>query len=68
VVIDTPVTNPDPKTTVATEVLLLLQVPPVVPSVNAVVSPEHTLSVPPIATGSGLTDTVPVMLQPVGKV
>jgi hypothetical protein len=42
----------------ATLVLLLLQVPPVVPSDNVVKVPTHRLIVPPIAAGFGLTVTV----------
>lgn len=48
----TPVTTPVLELTVAIEVLLLLHAPPVVASVKVTVPPEHTVSVPPIATGT----------------
>ena len=41
--------------TLATELLVLLQVPPVVPSVRLIVSPEHTVAGPAIAPGIGVT-------------
>ena len=46
--------------TVAAEVLVLLHAPPVVPSLNDVVEPAHTVAVPLIvpATGNGLTVTI----------
>ena len=54
----TPVTTPDVPT-VATNVLPLCHVPPDVASVNAVVDPIHTLSVPPIPpTPEGFTVTI----------
>jgi hypothetical protein len=46
-----PVTEPDVPT-VAIEVLLLLQAPPVVPSVSVALEPTHTVKVPPMAAGS----------------
>ena len=66
---DTAVTNPDVLLTVATPVVLLLQVPPVDPSLRAVVvrpPPEHIVSAPDIATGIALTVTVIIRgtLQP----
>ena len=61
---DTPVTTPVPEPTVALLVLLLLQVPPVVASVNAVVKPAHTLVVPVIEAGNGFTVTVIVGVLP----
>jgi hypothetical protein len=50
--------------TVATEVELLLQVPPPVASVRAVVDPWQTAGVPKIAAGSGFTVTILVVVQP----
>ena len=47
----TPVADP----IVATAVLLLLHVPPSDPSLNDVVTPAHTLVVPAIDAGIGLT-------------
>jgi hypothetical protein len=45
----TPVTTPVPEPTVATDVLLLLHVPPEVASLNVLVEPPaHTLAVPDI--------------------
>ena len=61
---DTPVTTPV-LPTAARLVLLLLQVPPVEASVKAVVKPTHTLAVPVIAAGKGLTVTGVVIIQPV---
>ena len=53
---------------VAIEVLLLLQIPPVVSSVSVVVLPRQALAEPLIGatTGDGLTvkDSVLVMVQP----
>jgi hypothetical protein len=50
---------------VATELLLLLHVPPVDVFVSVVVIPKHTTGVPVIAAGSGLTVTSAVEIQPV---
>ena len=54
--------------TVATVVLLLLQMPPVVLSDNAVVAPVQTLDTPVSAPGIGFTVTVAAVMQPVGNV
>ena len=54
----TPVTTPVDELTVATAVLLLLHVPPVVASVNVAVFPTHALMVPPIAAGLAFTDAI----------
>jgi hypothetical protein len=59
-----PVTTPVVKPTVAIPVALLLHVPPPA-SLNVVVNPEHTVSVPSIAVGNGFTVTTAVMIQPV---
>jgi hypothetical protein len=45
---------------VATDVVVLLQVPPLVVLANVVVLPTHTVAVPVIAAGNGLTETVVV--------
>ena len=59
---DTPVTIPVLGLTVAFAVLLLLQpAPPVVASVSDVLNPAHTVNVPPIAAGLGLTVTTVVL-------
>ena len=54
---DWPVTTPDPGTTVATAGVSLLQVPPAVASLKVVVEPWHTVKVPVITAGKGLTIT-----------
>jgi hypothetical protein len=63
----TPVTTPAP-VIVATAGVALLHVPPAVASVKVVVDPTQTDNVPPIDAGNGLTVTVAVLKQPVGKV
>ena len=63
----TPVTPPVVAFT-ETVVLAELQVPPVVASVNMVVSPEQTLSLVLIAVTAATTVTVSEVAQPVGKV
>ena len=57
----TPLTMPV-LSTVATDIAVLLQAPPDVPSVNVVVDPAHTFKVPVIVpdTGNGLTVTIAV--------
>jgi hypothetical protein len=62
---DTPVTTPVPLTTVATPVLALAHVPPVVPSVKVMVEPTHTGEDPRIVDGVVLTVTIVVVIQPV---
>jgi hypothetical protein len=57
------VTRPVPDI-VATEVLLLLQVPPVVVDVSRLVPPLHSVVVPLIAAGNPLTVTNVVVKQP----
>jgi len=61
----TPVTIPVLAPTVATVVVPLVQVPPVVPSVNVMVVPAQNAVEPGMADGRGLTEIVPVALQPV---
>jgi hypothetical protein len=51
--------------TVATTVVPLLQVPPVVALVSVVVAPAHTLVAPDIVAGIVLTVTTVVARQPV---
>ena len=65
---DTPVTTPVVEPTVANPVLLLLQVPPPVISLNIVVEPVQTLAVPVMAAGNGLTVMIAVVIQPVASV
>ena len=63
---DTPVITPaDPA--IATEVLLLLHVPPAVALLSEVVNPAHTLVFPDIATGNAFIVTATVAWQPVGN-
>jgi len=50
--------------TLATELLLLLHVPPLSASLNVIVVPAHTRSKPPIAGGDELTVTTAERLQP----
>jgi hypothetical protein len=57
----TPVTTPVEDPTVAIAVLLLLQVPPEIASLRAVVRPEHTTVLPVIAAGREFTDTLVVV-------
>lgn len=70
---ETPVTRPDVGFTVATEVLLLDQLPPGVLQANADVPPIHTLVFPVMAAtvgftqGAGLMLTVPEMLTTVAS-
>jgi hypothetical protein len=63
-----PVTTPVVATTVATDVLLLLHVPPPGVSPSGVVYPEHTVFVPVIAVGNGFTVNTALSKQPVGKI
>ena len=65
---DTPVTTPVDELTVATAGVALLQVPPAVALLNVVVDPAHSVRVPVIAAGRGLTVTVAVRKHPVGSV
>lgn len=57
---DTPVTIPEEDPTVATPVLLLLQVPPPVASESVEVSARNMLVVPLIVAGSAFTVTTSV--------
>ena len=59
--VDTPVILPV-TSTVAIVALLLLQAPAAVASLNCVVPPIHTLLMPVMAAGSGLTVIVTVEL------
>jgi hypothetical protein len=58
-----PYTVPRPST-VATEVLLLVQVPPPGRSLNGVVVPAHNDAVPVISPGAALTVSVTDVVQP----
>jgi hypothetical protein len=64
----TPVTTPVNEPTVATAVLLLLQLPPGEDEVRVVVSPTHTLAAPLIVPGPAFTVTTVVAKQPVEPV
>ena len=61
---DTLVTDPLPGRTVAIVVVLLLHVPPVVPSANNIADPIHTAVGPNMANGNGLTVTILETVQP----
>lgn len=63
-----PVTTPVVALIEAIVVLLLLQVPVPVASVNVVVKPEHTDNIPEMLTGDGLTVTTAEIIHPVDKV
>ena len=60
-----PVSKPVVSPIDAMPVLLLLHVPPVVPSINVVVVPAQILSTPEIDDGMGLTVTIVVARHPV---
>lgn len=62
------VTTPVVLLTVATDAVLLLQVPPVVASLSVVVVPGHNVRLPLIAAGDGLTVSTDDVRQPDGKV
>jgi hypothetical protein len=62
-----PATLPEPSTA-AMLVAPLPHVPPVVASVSSVTEPAHTVFVPVIIDGNGLTVTISVAEQVVGKV
>jgi hypothetical protein len=64
-----PVTIPveEPTLTVP-EPAVALHEPPVVTSASVVFNPSHTVAVPVIADGSGVTVTTTVVRHPVGKV
>ena len=62
------VTAPVREPIVATEVLLLDQVPPKVVLVKVVALPWHNTKVPPIADGNALIVTGVVTKQPAGNV
>jgi hypothetical protein len=63
---DIPVTMPVAMPAAATDTLLLLHAPPEVALVKMVVEPVHTVSIPAIAAGSGLTVISRILKQPVG--
>ena len=62
---ETPVTTPVLLTTVATPVLPLDHVPPVVPSVKVIVEPAQNAVEVEIAAGVAFTVTIAVVVQPV---
>jgi len=62
-----PVTTPVLSPTLATEVLLLVHVPPPA-SVNVEVLPRQTEVLPVIAPGEDTIDTVAVAIHPLGSV
>jgi hypothetical protein len=60
---DTPPTIPVDEPIVAIDVLPLIQVPPLVALLKAVVPPTQTVGVPVMDAGNGLTVTIVVTLQ-----
>ena len=52
---NTPLTIPEADPTVATEVALLVHVPPVVALLRVVVDPIHTFATPEIVSGKAFT-------------
>lgn len=60
--------KPEEEPNVAIVVLLLVQVPPVDASLNALALPMHTRVLPVIAPGNAFTVTVATAKQPVGSV
>lgn len=64
---DTPVTIPELMPIVAIVVAVLVQVPPPTASVSGVVAPIHTVIIPVMAAGTGLTVTVSTAAQPDGN-
>jgi hypothetical protein len=62
---DTPVTTPVPLTTVATVVVPLDHVPPVVPSVKVIVEPAQNDVEVEMATGNPFTVTIVAAEHPV---
>lgn len=65
---ETAVSAPVTDAMVATLVVALLHVPPVVVLASVVVLPAQATSVPVIASGNGLMLTVVVRMQPAGEV
>ena len=63
----TPFTIPEPAPAVATDPLLLLQVPPETASANVTADPTHT-GADPVTAANGLTVTTVVLAQPVPSV
>ena len=59
-----PLTVPSVRSMVATDVLVLVQVPPPMASVRVVVPPIQILLVPLMTDGDGLTVTTAVAAQP----
>jgi hypothetical protein len=53
-----PVTTPVEEPTVATDELLLVQLPPATDSVSEILEPAQTVEGPDIAVGTGVTVTV----------
>ncbi len=61
--------RPEPEPMLAMALLRLLQLPPVVASLNRMVEPWHTTAVGKVmAAGSGLTVKSNVLKQPAGNV
>jgi hypothetical protein len=65
---DKPVTTPLPVAIMATDVALLLHIPPDTASDMVITAPSHKLPAPPIASGIGFTVKTNTVLQPVFNV
>jgi hypothetical protein len=65
--VETLVTIPEEEPTVATEVLLLLHVPPLYVSPSVMAYPRHTEEAPVMAAGCKFIVTVVVARHPVGR-
>ena len=61
---DTPVTIPVPVPTVAIVVVLLVHLPPAVPSASVVDCPTHMLVIPVIGSGLAFTVITVLVIQP----
>lgn len=65
---DMPVTTPVVEPTVAMAVLPEVHVPPGAVLLSVIVMPAHTLVLPVMPGGAGVTVTIAVILQPAGEV
>ena len=66
--VPTPSTTPENSFTVATDVLLLVQVPPVATSLSVTVKPIQSPTLPPNTGPKAFTVTTVVAEQPVGNI
>ena len=59
-----PVTTPVPVPTVATVVVLLVHLPPPVPSLRVLVCPTHSVVIPVMGSGLAFTEITVLVMQP----